>query len=178
MHPAIFFDRDGVINIDTHYLHKPEDFEFTPGVLAALKQLSPHFKLFIITNQSGIGRGYFSNDDYLNLTSWMEKALKKEGIVFEEIAYCPHTPSDNCDCRKPSPKLILDIASKHTVDLSRSWMIGDKLSDLQCGHNANIPNLIFYNNGLNPITENIPFPYSSTDSMTTLTSIILSKATQ
>lgn len=177
MKPAIFFDRDGVINIDTHYLHKIEDFEFTPNVIDCLKDVSQSYSLFIITNQSGIGRGYFSEKQYETLTNWLIKELKQNAIHIQDIYHCPHSPEENCKCRKPKPELIYKAKETYNIDLSKSWMVGDKLSDLECGYNAGIPNLVFFNNGLNPLPKTPPFDYVSTDNMKTLSRTILSKGT-
>ena len=124
MKPAIFFDRDGVINIDTHYLHKIEEFSFTPGVIECLQSLSKDYSLFIITNQSGIGRGYFSEDDYQHLTTWMLNELRSQDIHIEHVYHCPHAPEENCTCRKPSPEMIIKATQEHEVDISKSWMVG------------------------------------------------------
>lgn len=175
MRPAIFFDRDGVINIDTHYLHKIEEFEFTPGLLNCLKKVAPHFSLFIITNQSGIERGFFTENEYQKLTLWYVEKLRKEGIHIESVYHCPHAPETHCTCRKPSPELILKAANEYSINLSKSWMVGDKYSDLECGHNAKIPNIVFFNNGQNPFSKTPHFSYFTTDSMDTLSTIILSK---
>ena len=170
---ALFLDRDGVINIDKHYLHKAEEFEFTSGILKALQELSEHFLLFIITNQSGIGRGYFSEADYQNLTTWMLNQLSEHNIPIKKIYHCPHTPTDDCLCRKPKPLFVNEAIQSFDIDPKTSWFIGDKKSDLETGHNANIPNLIYINNGLHPINAPLQFHYSSTDNLTDITSIVL-----
>lgn len=175
MKPALFFDRDGVINIDTHYLHKIEDFSFTPGLIECLSELTQHYVIIVVTNQSGIGRGYFTESEYKTLTEWMVNELQTHNVSILDVLHCPHAPEENCECRKPKPTLIQRAAQQYNIELSQSWMIGDKASDLECGYNAGISQLIFFNNGLNPITKALPFPYSSTDSMETLTHIILNQ---
>jgi D-glycero-D-manno-heptose 1,7-bisphosphate phosphatase len=172
MSPALFFDRDGVINVDTHYLHKIEEFKFTEGIIPTLKRLQSKYKIIIITNQSGIGRGYFTEDAYQTLTHWMVSTLKEKGIDITDVKHCPHSPEDNCECRKPSPHMVLSAAKEHNIDLSNSCMIGDKKSDLHCGNNAGLKKLIFINNGLNPITEPLPFPYSSTDTVSDIPALL------
>jgi D-glycero-D-manno-heptose 1,7-bisphosphate phosphatase len=145
---AIFLDRDGVINIEKNYLYKIEDFEFIDGIFEALLYLqSLNYKLFIITNQSGIGRGYYTNDDFTELTLWMIKEFTKHHINISQVEYCPHTPNDNCTCRKPLTGMIDNILKNNLIDLSQSWLIGDKNSDIQCAKNANIKNTIQVKSG-------------------------------
>jgi len=145
---AIFLDRDGVINIEKNYLYKIEDFEFIDGVFDSLKYLQDlGFKLFIITNQSGIGRKYYTNNDFLKLTSWMVNEFKKRDIIISQVEYCPHTPDDNCDCRKPNTKMIDNILKNYNINLEQSWLIGDKSSDIKCANNTNIKNTIQVKSG-------------------------------
>lgn len=142
---AVFFDRDGVINIDKSYLYKIEDFEFCEGVLDLMKHLqSLGYKLFVVTNQSGISRGYYAKEDFEKLTSWMLKEFEKRDINIEKVYYCPHAPEDKCECRKPKPKMIKDAINSYDIDPVSSWMIGDKLSDMQAANNAGIENTIFF----------------------------------
>lgn len=140
---AIFLDRDGVINIDKNYLYKIEDFEFIDGVIEALQYLSQKgYLLFIITNQSGISRGYYTIDDFNILTNWMLLELQKYNIDISQVEFCPHTPSDNCSCRKPKTQMITNITKNFDINLDQSWLIGDKSSDILCAQNANIKNTI------------------------------------
>lgn len=148
MQKAIFLDRDGVINIEKNYLHKIEDFEFVDGIFEALSLFQKFgYKLFIITNQSGIGRGYYTLDDFDKLTSWMIKEFEKEGIIISQVECCPHSPNDNCLCRKPKIGMIDEILKKHSINLSESWLIGDKNSDILCAKNAKIKNTIQVKSG-------------------------------
>ena len=143
MQKAVFLDRDGVVNIDKHYLYKIEDFEFVDGIIDALAYLQDlGYLLFIITNQSGINRGYYSIEDFDKLTSWMLKYLKSHDITINEVKFCPHTPNGNCNCRKPKIGMIEDIKLHYDIDLQHSYLIGDKDSDIECGYNANIVNTI------------------------------------
>ena len=145
---AIFLDRDGVINIEKDYLYKIEDFEFINGVFDSLKYLqSLDYKLFIITNQSGIGRGYYTTDDFNTLTSWMIKQFELQNIKISQVEFCPHTPEDNCTCRKPNTKMIQNILQNYDIDMEQSWLIGDKNSDILCAKNANINNTIQVQSG-------------------------------
>jgi len=145
---AIFLDRDGVINIEKNYLYKIEDFEFVPGTFDSLRHLQNlGYKLFIITNQSGIGRGYYSLDDFNKLTSWMLEELNKESIVISQVELCPHSPDQDCTCRKPLTGMIDNILKNHEIDLTNSWLIGDKSSDIKCAINANIKNTVQVKSG-------------------------------
>jgi len=145
---AVFLDRDGVINIEKNYLHKVEDFEFIPGLFASLQYLlSLDYKLFIITNQSGIGRAYYSQEDFDLLTAWMLKVFEKNNIKISQVELCPHAPTQDCECRKPKIGMIENILKKHELNLEESWLIGDKSSDIQCAFNAGIKNTIQVKSG-------------------------------
>jgi len=148
MQKAIFLDRDGVINIEKNYLYKIEDFEFVDGVFETLSHLqSLGYKLFIITNQSGIGRGYYSLDDFNLLTKWMKKEFENSNIIISQVELCPHSPNDGCNCRKPKIGMIDNILKNHNIDLEKSWLIGDKSSDIKCANNAKIANTIQVKSG-------------------------------
>ncbi|WP_331775620.1 D-glycero-beta-D-manno-heptose 1,7-bisphosphate 7-phosphatase [Sulfurospirillum sp. 1612] len=147
MNKAIFLDRDGIINIDKAYVVKIEDFEFSPHIFEVLAYLQHlDYKLIIVTNQSGIGRGYYSEKDFETLTKWMVKQCAQNGIMIEAVYHCPHTPEDHCDCRKPRPKMLEDAMKDYDIDPQNSWMIGDKASDIEAGMNAGISQTIFVNN--------------------------------
>jgi len=140
---ALFLDRDGIINIDHGYVSKIENFEFSEGIFELLKLfIQEGYILFIVTNQSGIGRGYYTTEDFNILTTWMLDILKKENIHIESVEYCFHAPEENCSCRKPNTGMVEAIMSKHRVDLKYSWMIGDKQSDIDLAHNATINHTI------------------------------------
>ena len=140
---TIFLDRDGVINKDINYLHKIDDFEFIDGIFdACLYFQSLGYKIIIITNQSGISRGYYSELDYQNLTLWMLAKFKKENINILDIFHCPHGPGYTCDCRKPKPGMFLKAKAKHNTDMEKSWMIGDKEIDILAANRAGIHNTI------------------------------------
>ncbi len=148
MQKAIFLDRDGVINVERGYLHKIEDFKFIDGVFDSLIYLQKlGYKLFIITNQSGIARGYYSLEDFNTLTLWMLKEFKKNDIEISQVELCPHGPKDNCLCRKPKTGMINNILKNYKIDLENSWLIGDKISDIKCAKNANIKNTIQVKSG-------------------------------
>lgn len=145
---AVFLDRDGVINIEKNYLYNIKDFEFVEGVFTSLKYLQDQgYLLFIITNQSGVGRGYYTLNDFNVLTSWMLCEFKKEDITISQVELCPHSPNDKCECRKPKIQMIDNIQNNYKIDLENSWLIGDKNSDIQCAINANIKNTIQVKSG-------------------------------
>ena len=150
MTKAIFLDRDGVINVEKNYLYKIDDFEFIDGVFESLQKMQKlGYKIFIITNQSGIARGYYTENDFHKLTSWMVNEFKKHNIIISDVQYCPHGPKDNCLCRKPKTAMIDNILKKYKIDLENSWLVGDKNSDIQCAKNANIKNKIQVKSGHN-----------------------------
>tara|TARA_B100000787_G_scaffold147049_1_gene117873 strand:- start:4608 stop:5138 length:531 start_codon:yes stop_codon:yes gene_type:complete len=144
MHRAIFLDRDGVINEDSGYLYKWEDFKFLPGVIDALKMFSfDDFLLIIVTNQSGISRGLYSEADFKALCKEMCGFLKTHGVYIKDIYFCPHMPfhedeKNHCQCRKPLPGLILQAADKYNIDLNLSVMVGDKKTDILSGKAAGV----------------------------------------
>ncbi len=145
---AIFLDRDGVINKEKDYLYKIEDFEFINGCFETLEYLQDRdFLLFIITNQSGIGRGYYKEKDFLELTDWMISEFLKKGINISQVEYCKHGPNENCKCRKPKTGMIDNILKNFKIDLGNSWLIGDKNSDIICARNSGIKNTIQVKSG-------------------------------
>lgn len=137
MNKAIFLDRDGTINVEKHYLYKIEDFEFLPRAIDGLKKLQDaKYKLIIITNQSGIARGYYTEEDFLQLNGWMIRYLIERGIRIEKVYYCPHLPNAKvdkyrkiCTCRKPELDLYKQAVKEFDIDLSTSYAIGDKVRD-------------------------------------------------
>ncbi|HMM80040.1 MAG TPA: HAD family hydrolase [Pyrinomonadaceae bacterium] len=134
--PAIFLDRDGTLIEEVNFLSRVEDLRIFPFTRQALEELNAAgFRLFIVTNQSGIGRGHFTEDDMHNIHEALRKAF---GGLITGFYYCPHLPTAGCDCRKPNTELIERAASQHDIDLSRSWFIGDKDLDIQTGVNAGI----------------------------------------
>lgn len=138
MNKAVFLDRDGTINVDKNYLYKIEDFEYLVGVKEALRVFTDlGYKLIVITNQSGIARGYYSEDDYRRLSEWMESDLENDGICLSGQYFCPHLPdaenksyAKECDCRKPNIGLFLQAIKEHDIDVDNSIAIGDKDRDI------------------------------------------------
>jgi len=148
MEKVVFLDRDGVINIEKNYLYKIEDFEFIDGVFESLKYLQNlGYKLIIITNQSGIGRGYYTLEQYNKLTKWMQKQFLLNNINISSVFCCPHSPDDKCDCRKPKIGMIKQSSEVLNIDFKNSWLVGDKDSDIQTAYNSNIPNTIQVQSG-------------------------------
>jgi histidinol-phosphate phosphatase family protein len=135
--PAVFIDRDGTIMEDTDYCCDPNDVRIFPGVIEALRSLkSRGFKLIIITNQSGIGRGLFTVDQYRAVESEVLRQLG-EGLL-DATYYCPHAPGQHSKFRKPAPGMVIEAARDHQIDLSRSFLIGDKEVDVESAHNAGV----------------------------------------
>jgi len=140
---AFFLDRDGVINIDHGYVSKIEDFTFTNGLFPVLRALKDKgYDLIVVTNQSGIGRGYYAETDFAHVTEWMLRQLDSEGIQIAAVYHCPHNPEADCSCRKPAPGMFLQAVHEHGVDPARSWMIGDKPSDMEAASAAGIYNRV------------------------------------
>jgi D-glycero-D-manno-heptose 1,7-bisphosphate phosphatase len=134
---AVFIDRDGTIVEEIHYLHRPEDVRVVKGVPAALKKLNrAGFLIFIITNQAGIGRGYYTEADMQRVHRHLLGVIGKDGATVDGVYFCPHHPDDHCNCRKPSPKFLFDAAAQFDIRLARSFMVGDRMADLEAGRRA------------------------------------------
>jgi D-glycero-D-manno-heptose 1,7-bisphosphate phosphatase len=148
MQKVIFFDRDGVINIEKDYLHTIDEFEFIKGTFETLLYLQNlGYKLFIITNQSGIGRGYYTFEQYETLTNWMKKQFFDTKIELSGVYCCPHAPDAKCNCRKPKIGMIQEALKLFEIDFKNSWLVGDKDSDIQAALNAGILNTIQVRSG-------------------------------
>lgn len=146
MDKIVFLDRDGTINEEVEYLHRPSDLVILPGVSAALKRLKEQgFRLVVVTNQAGVARGYYSESDVEELHEYMNRLLAKDGAEIDRYFYCPHHPvhgigdyKQPCHCRKPDIGMF-EMAEKYfQVDKSHSYMIGDKLLDTEAGHNYGV----------------------------------------
>ena len=136
-----FFDRDGIINYDYGYVHKIKDFHFVKGIFDVLKfLLTKNFKIIIVTNQSGIGRGMYSESDFINVNNWMLEEMKKESITILDVFFCPHGPDSTCNCRKPKPGMLFDAIRKYNISLTKSLMVGDSARDIQAAKEAGIKN--------------------------------------
>ncbi|MBY0124255.1 D-glycero-beta-D-manno-heptose 1,7-bisphosphate 7-phosphatase [Bacillus sp. S/N-304-OC-R1] len=144
---AIFFDRDGVLNEDFGYVYRPIDFKWIPGAVETIKHLKAiGYTIIVITNQSGVARGYFSEDDVNHLHHWINNdLLQKQNVQIDSFYYCPHHPTvgiepylTKCECRKPRPGLILEAISDYNIDRKKSYFIGDKDTDMEAAAAAGI----------------------------------------
>jgi len=144
--PCLFLDRDGVVNFDNGYVHKRDDFQFMPGIFEMGRAAKAHGQLIVlVTNQSGIGRGYYTEEQFWELMAWVESRFLEEGITIHGVYHCPHNPEDQtsplgvaCDCRKPKPGLILKAARDLDIALEDSVFIGDKESDMLAARAAGV----------------------------------------
>ena len=160
---GIFLDRDGVINIDYGYVHKVQDFDFVSGIFDLTREaINKGYLIFVITNQAGIGRGFYSLEDFNLLTSWMCNEFFSEGIILTKVYCSPYHPThgrgnykQDHESRKPNPGMINQAAEEFHVDLSESILIGDKLTDIQAGKNAGVGTNILYlgNDGVKPASS-------------------------
>ncbi len=143
---AAFLDRDGVINQDRAYVHRWEDFEFVPGAIDGMRRLQQAgYALVIVTNQSGLARGYYSEEQYQELTRALLAELARQGVQVDGVYHCPHHPkgsvphlANDCDCRKPAPGMILQAARELGLSLADSILIGDKPSDIEAARAAGV----------------------------------------
>lgn len=140
MKQAVFLDRDGTINIEKEYLYQAADFEFIPGAAEAIRLLNQSGVLVVVvTNQSGVARGYYTEEDVENLHRHIDRELERHGAHVDTWLYCPHHPTGRgsyalpCNCRKPLPGMLQDAARRNDIDLENSAMIGDKLADIEAG---------------------------------------------
>jgi histidinol-phosphate phosphatase family protein len=131
---AVFLDRDGTINEDPGYIGDPKNFELLPGAAKAIRMLNEAGLLvFIVSNQSGLARGYFKEEDLLKVNAHMFKLLDEEDAYIDGIYYCPHHPDDGCECRKPELELVERAIKEHALDIKDSFVVGDKLTDIELG---------------------------------------------
>ena len=145
---AVFLDRDGVLMEDTNYVGELERVIIIPGVYAALKRLQDAgYKLLVVTNQSGVGRGFFTRGHVEIIHDHLTKQFARHGVRIDRFYVCPHHPDDNCDCRKPKPKSLREAAKEFGLDLSRCFMIGDRPSDILAGHNAGTRTILVLTGG-------------------------------
>ncbi|EWH11191.1 D,D-heptose 1,7-bisphosphate phosphatase [Catenovulum agarivorans DS-2] len=164
--PALFLDRDGVINLDTGYTHKISDVKFCSGIFSLCQQAQDlAYKIVVVTNQSGIARGLYTEEDVKILHHWMQQAFSQRGIKLEHFYYCPHHPDyggtqyqHNCLCRKPQPGMLKRAARELQLDLTQSVMVGDKISDMQAAESAGVPMRILVS-----ADKSLPQAYPATD---------------
>lgn len=149
--PAIFLDRDGVLNIDSGYVYRAQDFQWIDGAMQAIKSFNDvGYLVFVVTNQSGVARGYYTEQDVQKLHKWMNTQLAKEKAHIDAFYYCPHYHESEleeyrkvCQCRKPMPGLIQQAMREWSVDKNKSYLIGDKDTDLQAAAAAEIQGYLF-----------------------------------
>lgn len=143
---AIFFDRDDTLNVDVHYLHDPADFVWIEGAIAAIRWANTHgYLVIVVTNQSGIARGYYDEDAVRHLHDWMNAELAAHGAHIDAFYYCPHHTEGSvpayvkqCDCRKPTPGMILRAIVEHDIDPAASFLFGDAASDVTAAEAAGV----------------------------------------
>ncbi|MFQ6370621.1 D-glycero-beta-D-manno-heptose 1,7-bisphosphate 7-phosphatase [Shewanella sp. YIC-542] len=160
MKRAVFLDRDGVINVDHGYVHQIDDFQYIEGVFDACRALKQQgYKLVVITNQAGIARGLYTEEQFQQLTEWMDWNFADKGVDLDGIYYCPHHPEkgigeykQECDCRKPKPGMIISAQRFLKLELSQSVLVGDKADDMRAAKAAGIPVRILVRSG-KPVTQ-------------------------
>lgn len=153
---AVFFDRDGVLNVDKDYLHTIEDFEWIDGAKESIVFLTKNnYTVFVVTNQSGIARGFYTVDDMQKLHEYMAAEIKQAGGNIEKFYFCPHLPGGKikefaieCDCRKPKPGLLLQALREYAIDKENSFLIGDKPRDVESAAAAGIKGYLYENGNL------------------------------
>ncbi|MGL5100990.1 MAG: D-glycero-beta-D-manno-heptose 1,7-bisphosphate 7-phosphatase [Plesiomonas sp.] len=156
---ALFIDRDGTLNIDHGYVHESDNFEFIKGAIDACRQIKEMgLALVLVTNQSGIARGLFTEAQFTHLTEWMDWSLADRGVDLDGIYYCPHHVEHgkgeykiDCECRKPKPGMFLEAQAELDLDMASSYMVGDKLEDMQAAQAAGIGTKILVRSG-KPLT--------------------------
>jgi len=153
-HKAIFLDRDGTLIVDAGYPNDPEQVQLIPGAAEALLTfVNAGYLLVVISNQSGIGRGKIKPDEAQRVHQRFVELFERQGIHFSGVYYCPHAPEENCNCRKPATGLIEQAVMELDIDVKHSWMIGDKLSDVQTGLNTGMKSILFRNHPSNKEKE-------------------------
>lgn len=162
MNRGIFLDRDGVINeVLSHrvkFVNKPKDFYLLDGVGDAIRLFNDKgYKVFVVTNQGGIGLGYMKDDALHDVHKKMKDDLETFGAKVDAVAYCPHKPNENCSCRKPKPQMILDLAEEYTIDLAKSYMVGDREPDIEAGNRAGTQTILIGNRKQNQAEADLFF---------------------
>jgi D-glycero-D-manno-heptose 1,7-bisphosphate phosphatase len=160
MKKAIFLDRDGVINKEINYLYKVDDFEFIEEIFEICHFYINHgFIIIVITNQAGIAKGLYTEEDFEYLTNWMIDEFSQKKIMIEKVYHCPHHPeyTGECDCRKPKPGMIFRACQEFDIDLTQSILIGDKRSDIDAGLNSGIK-YVYYIDDIRKRINNLPLP--------------------
>ncbi len=165
--PALFLDRDGIINVDHDYVHRRQDFEFIDGIFELCRHADGlGFRLFVVTNQAGIGRGYYTEQDFFALTDWMCGVFRENGVTIDKVYFCPFHPEHglgkykiSSTMRKPGPGMILQAADEFCIDLPGSVLLGDRETDMQAGIAAGVGrNLLYRPSSIQHLTS--PAAYS------------------
>ena len=156
---AVFVDRDDTLMVDVKYCDNPDLVQLLPGAAEGLRSLkSAGFRVVIVTNQSGIGRGYFDVETLEKVHDRLRSELRKKGADYDAIYYCPHTPEDDCNCRKPKPGLFLRAASELNIDLASSYTLGDRNLDVEAGRAAGTRTILVSNDSQNSGPELLSAP--------------------
>jgi len=174
----VFLDRDGTLVEDRGYVHRVADYRLLPGVAAGLARLrDAGFRLAIVTNQSGIGRGYFSAADYERFQAHLVADLAERGLRIEASYHCPHTPEASCGCRKPAPGLLERAARELGAELARSWVVGDQLRDLELARRAGCAGALLVRTGRGDESEpEVPTEALRADDLEAAAELILAAA--
>lgn len=160
---AVFFDRDGTLNVDIHYLHRPEDFIWIPGAKEAIRHVNDRgYLAILVTNQSGVARGYYPESDVQHVYDWMNSELQKVGAHLDALYYCPHHPegtvpayTQTCNCRKPATGLIDAACARFHIDRAKSYFVGDSDGDMLCAKNAGLKGLRYKGGSLLDLVTDI-----------------------
>jgi histidinol-phosphate phosphatase family protein len=153
----VFLDRDGTLVRDRGYTHRIEDYELLPGVASGLRRiLEAGYRLAVITNQSGIGRGYYSNEQYQAFQDHLVDDLARQGVPIEASYVCPHHPDDGCECRKPEPALLHRAERELGADLARSWVIGDSARDVELAQRGGCRGAVLVLTGSGHASSEVP----------------------
>ena len=163
MKKTVFFDRDGVLNVERNYLYKIEEFQWQTDAVAAIKLLQAQdYRIIVVTNQSGVARGYYNEADVSKLHNYMQAQLALQQTRIDAFYYCPHLPdasraeyAQECDCRNPGPGMILKAMQEHEVLKEQSFLIGDKESDLQAAQAAGIRGYLYQQGSLLEFVKNV-----------------------
>lgn len=157
--PCAFLDRDGVLNVDKGHVHTPDEFEWVPGAPEAVRMLNDAgFLVVVVTNQSGIGRGWYGEAEFHALMHWVNAQLAEAGAHVDAVYYCPHHPTEalgeykvQCECRKPNPGMLLRAIKEWQPDLEHSFLIGDSQSDMQAANAAGVLGVLYQGGDLRPV---------------------------
>lgn len=175
LRPALFLDRDGVINVEVNYLYRPQDCVLVDGIASLLRTArSLDYVICVVTNQAGIGRGLYTEEDFHRVMAHLAAELKKEGAAWDAVYFCPFHPVHGLgeyrresDCRKPAPGMLLRATKEHQLDLGRSILVGDRCSDLHAGHAAGVRRVFLFGS-----TEDgscpVAFPYRHVDTLSSI----------